>query len=167
MVNRTFVERFLDQHTIVVVGLSRNPKDFSRAVARRLVDTGHEVIGVNPSVGDAPDPDGLAMVASLTAASLTAASRASAPRPVEAVLVMVPPVVARQVAAECIALGVPRVWLHRGGGQGAVSPEAVAMLEEAGVEVVAGACPLMFAGEVHGVHRLHRWLLRGSLTSTA
>jgi hypothetical protein len=40
----------------------------------------------------------------------------------------------------------------------AVSDEAVARCREAGVEVVAGACPFMFDEPVRGVHRLHRFI---------
>jgi hypothetical protein len=45
-----------------------------------------------------------------------------------------------------------------GAGRGAVSDEAVARCREAGVEVVAGACPFMFDEPVRGVHRLHRFI---------
>jgi predicted CoA-binding protein len=74
---------------------------------------------------------------------------------------MTPPAVTAQVVRECAEAGVRRVWMHGGGGQGAVSPEAVAFCRERGIEVVDGECPFMFlpdAGFVHGVHRFFRRL---------
>ena len=76
--------------------------------------------------------------------------------PVDGVIVMVRPDAAEQVVREAIERGVPRVWLHRGVGTGAVSERAVELCRDAGVAVVDGACPLMFATPVGGVHRLHR-----------
>ncbi len=52
------------------------------------------------------------------------------------------------------------VWLHRGVGTGAVSERAVELCREAGVAVVDGACPLMFAEPVGAFHKLHRMISR-------
>lgn len=37
-----------------------------------------------------------------------------------------------------------------------MSPEAVALCREHGIEVVDGACPLMFSEPVGWFHRVHR-----------
>lgn len=59
------------------------------------------------------------------------------------------------VVQDCQAAGIRRVWLHRGGGEGSVSPEAVALARSAGMAVVDGACPFMFLGGFpHNIHRL-------------
>lgn len=60
-------------------------------------------------------------------------------------VVMVPKDGAADVVRDAINRGVGRVWLFKGaGGASAVSDEAVALCDEHGVAVVAGACPLMF-----------------------
>ena len=73
---------------------------------------------------------------------------------------MVPADAAAGVVREAIDRGITRVWLHRGGGQGAVSDEAVALCREHGVAVVDGACPLMFEAPVRGIHWVHRAFAR-------
>jgi predicted CoA-binding protein len=68
-----------------------------------------------------------------------------------------------EVVRDAIARGIPRVWLYRGFGPGAVSDEAVELCRTNGVEVVDGACPLMFEGgngKVGGIHRLHHFLAK-------
>jgi acyl-CoA synthetase (NDP forming) len=81
--------------------------------------------------------------------------------PPEAAFLLTPPRATDQVVRECADAGVKRVWMHRGAGQGAVSPEAVALCRDRGIEVVDGECPFMFLPETgwfHGVHRFFRRL---------
>ncbi len=88
------------------------------------------------------------------------------PDPLDGVVVMVNADAAKRVVEECAARGVRRVWLHRGlGAPGASSEEAVALCREHGIEVVDGACPLMFLEPVRHIHRAHRWLTRRSLVA--
>jgi predicted CoA-binding protein len=90
----------------------------------------------------------------------------SVPGRIDGVIVMVHHEPAVGVVKECIARGVPMVWLFKGvGGAGSVSGEAIALCHDHGVEVIEGACPLMFLSPVKGVHRFHRRLrrLNGSL----
>ena len=68
----------------------------------------------------------------------------------------------------CPAFQVDHIWLFKGiGGPGAVSDEAVELCRKAHVNVVEGACPLMFLEPVGVAHRVHRGLrhLNGSLSS--
>lgn len=142
MPSRTSIDRFLDGERIALIGVSRNPKAFSNAVYRTLRAQGYVLFPVNPhtdevegdvchrSIADLPDVDGA--------------------------LVMVPAVEASGVVGECADRGIPRVWLHRGAGPGSVTPEAVQVAHERGLDVVDGACPLMFLESAGWVHRLHR-----------
>jgi predicted CoA-binding protein len=63
---------------------------------------------------------------------------------------------AAEVVQACIDRGIPRVWLHKGLGPSSVSDEAVGLCKEHGIEVVDGACPMMFAEPVGWFHRMHR-----------
>lgn len=81
------------------------------------------------------------------------------PDPVDGVIVMVRADLAADVAREAAERGIPRVWLHRGAGNGSVSDEAVRVCREHDIAVVDGACPLMFEEPVKGIHRLHRFFV--------
>lgn len=143
MASRTSIDAFLAAPRIAMVGVSREPRSFANSVYRHLRAGDREVVPVNPF---ATTVEGDPCVASVTEVAGT----------LDGVLVMVDATRATDVVTDCIARGVPRVWLHRGAGQGAVSPEAVEMCRSAGIDVVDGACPMMFAEPVGVIHRLHR-----------
>ena len=138
------VRRFLSGRRFAVVGASDDPRNFGRTVYQALRDHGYEVVPVNPAAsqveGDRCLPD-LASVAG----------------PVDGVVVMVGADHAADVVRDCVERGVDRVWLFRGlGGQGATSEAALRLCAEHGIDVVAGACPLMFLEPVGWFHRVHR-----------
>lgn len=135
------IEAFLRQERLALVGASHDPKDFSRAVMRELLDAGYEVVPINPRGGTI---EGRTAYARLT----------DLPEPVGGALVMTPAGASEGVVRDAAAAHIPRVWLHRGGGPGSTSPEAVRAAHDLGLSVVDGECPMMFVGRSR-VHRFH------------
>lgn len=157
MIDARTAQEFLSHERVAVIGASDEKSNFGATIYRELRDHGYAVTAVNPSAssvaGDPCYPD-----------------LASLPTPVDGAIVMVGKDRAVGVVQDCIAQGVPRVWLFRGiGGGGAVSDDAVRLCEEHGVPVVAGACPLMFLEPVGWFHKVHRGVrhLNGSLSRVA
>lgn len=145
MPDRVTIDEFLALRHVAFVGVSRDPHQFANSVYRRLRKGSRILYPVNALAGGAPiEGDD----------SFTSLSEV--PDPVEGVLVMVPASAAGDVVRDAMARGIPRVWLHRGGGKGSVSEEAVRLCREAGLAVVDGACPLMFEQPVRGIHLAHR-----------
>jgi uncharacterized protein len=155
IVDPAVVTEFLDQRRIAVVGASADPREFSNTVYRELRGHGYDVVAVNPKhdrIGDDP----------------CYADLVSVPGAIDGVIVMVHRDNALDVVTDCLTLGISRVWLFKGlGGAGALSEQAVALCDEHGVEVIPGACPLMFLEPVGWFHRLHRTARRanGSLAT--
>jgi len=148
MASKRAIDSFLSCRRIGVVGVSRDPKDFSRAVFRAFVERGYDAVPVNAAGGEVDGRRAVRWVGEMQP-------------PPEAALLLTPPAATGQVVRECADAGVKRVWMHRGSGQGAVSPEAVALCGEHGIEVVDGECPFMFlpdTGWFHGVHRFFKRL---------
>ena len=144
----TDVQRFLAGRRLAVVGASDAPQNFGRTIYRELRDHGYEVVAVHPTAetveGDRCFPD-----------------LGSVPGAIDGVVVMVAKERSAGVVRDAIDRGVGNVWLFKGaGGASAVSDEAVALCEEHGIAVVAGACPLMFLEPVGAIHRIHRGLRR-------
>ncbi len=152
MPSRALIEDFLVQPHLAFVGVSRDPKDMSATVFAALQMHGHTVYPVNPN---AKEISGQPCYASL----------ADVPDPVEGVVVMVPPAAAADVVRAAVARGIPRVWLHRGTGTGSVTDEAVQVCHDNRVDVVDGACPMMFLEPVGLVHRMHRSLSKRRFVS--
>jgi predicted CoA-binding protein len=141
------IQDFLGQKRLVMVGVSHQPQDFSRTLFRELQAHGYEVVPVNPSVREI---DGQPCFPTI---------REVQP-PVSTVLLMTPPAATDTVVRDCADIGVERVWMHRGGGAGAVSPEAVRFCESHGISVIPGECPFMFLPRAGWFHQLHGWVRR-------
>jgi uncharacterized protein len=141
------IRDFLAQKRIAVVGVSHDPKDFSRNLLRTFRERGYDAVAVNPILQSADDAPCFASLNEVNP-------------PVDGVLLMTSPAVTDQVVLECARLHIPRVWMYRAGGKGAVSPQAVEFCEDHGIAVVPGECPYMFLPQEPWFHRLHGFIKR-------
>jgi uncharacterized protein len=138
----SLAREFLGARRIALVGASRDPRDFSRAVMKELVARGYDVVPVSPAGGE------------IAGRAAFATARDVVPAP-EAALLMTPPSRTAGAVADCLAAGVRKIWLHRGAGAGAASPEALALCRAAGVEPVTDLCPFMVLADAGWFHRVH------------
>jgi predicted CoA-binding protein len=146
MTLKEMVDGFLSERRVAVAGVSRGTGSAANPIYRRLRDAGYEVFPVNPNAttveGDRCYPD-----------------VRSIPGGVGAVMVATHPGQSAAVVRECAELGVKHVWLHRSFGAGSVSDDAVEAGRKAGLEVIAGACPMMYLAPVDFGHRCIRFVL--------
>jgi uncharacterized protein len=139
---RENIEVFLRQHRLAFVGLSRNPKDFSRALYDEFRKRGYDVVPVNPNTTEIDGQPCYKRMQDIQP-------------PVDGALLLTPPQVSEQVVRDCAAAGVKHVWMQRGEGIGSVSDAAVAFCEQNGIQVVPGQCPFMFLPNTMFLHRVH------------
>jgi predicted CoA-binding protein len=141
------VAEFLSGRRIAVAGVSRTGRAPANAIFRRLRETGHEAVAVNPN---ASELEGTRAYPNL----------AAIPGEVDGVVIAAPPAAAEGLVREAAARGIRRVWFHRSFGAGSVSPEAIEACRVAGIEPIVGGCPLMYCAPVDPAHRVFRWWLR-------
>jgi predicted CoA-binding protein len=139
------IQDFLGQKRFAIVGVSRRPKDFSRALLREFRQRGYDAVPVNP---EAREMDGQPCFARLQEIE----------PPVGGALCMTPPALTDQVVRDCAEAGIKRVWMYRATGKGAVSADAVKFCEANGISVIAGECPMMFLPGGAWFHRFHGWV---------
>ncbi len=144
---RDLIDDFLAQKRLALVGVSHDPKDFSRALFRELAKRGYDMVPVNPNL--------MEVEGSLCFDCLQDVAPA-----VAGALVMTPPSQTEQVVRDCAEARIKRVWLHRGVGRGAVSRDAVDFCHDHGVSVVEGYCPFMFLPGTPAFHRFHGFFLK-------
>ena len=144
------VHDFLSQKRIAIAGVSRHKSEHpvGNLIYERLKKTGHDVFAVNPHMqtfdGDRCYPD-----------------LKSIPGGVDGVVIITKPVTTERIVHDCPDAGVHRVWMHQGMGKGtSVSQEAVAFCRQHDIDVIAGACPMMFGEGVDFGHKCMRWLLK-------
>jgi uncharacterized protein len=141
------IQDFLALHRIAMVGVSRNAKDFSRALFRELCKQGYDMVPINLL---AAEIEGRECFRSLPAIK----------EPVEGVVVMTPSTEARRVVGDCATAGIRNVWFYRAGGEGAGSDEAIQFCRQNNIRVVEGHCPFMFLPRASFPHRFHGFLLK-------
>ncbi len=138
------ISAFLGNSRLAVIGVSRNPNDFTSTVADEFEKRGYEVIRVNPRA----EQGGVSWRRSIAEVS----------PPVSAALLFTPPAETDKVVRECAAAGVRQIWMHRGGGQGAVSAAAVEFCRQHQIAVIPGECPYMFLPERGALHSVHAFI---------
>lgn len=141
------VHDFLAQRRIALVGLSRNSNDFSRVLFREMCKRGYDMVPVNPAVGELEGRRCFGRVQEITP-------------PVQGALIMTAPAGTERVVRDCAQAGVERIWMHRGGGQGAVSNEAATFCRQKGLHLVEGYCPFMFLPRTQFFHRVHGLVMK-------
>lgn len=140
------VQEFLAAKRIAVAGVSRDRNQPANLIFRRLRDTGHEVIPVNPK---AVEVEGQRCYPSLGAV----------PGTIDAVMIATHPDASVDVVHQAGERGVPIVWFHRSFGTGSVSAAALLACDTRGIRAIVGGCPLMYCGNVDLPHRCFRWWL--------
>jgi len=144
------VHDFLAQKRIAVAGVSRAKSDHpvGNLIYHRLKTTGHEVFPVNPHMqtfeGNPCYPD-----------------LPSIPGGVDGVVIITRPEITERIVHDCHDAGVHRVWMHQSRAKGSsVSPTAVEYCRQHEIDVIAGACPMMYGDGVDVGHACMRWILR-------
>jgi uncharacterized protein len=143
-------DEFLSQKRIAVVGVSGTKTATGNGIYKALRDvTDGEVFAVNPNEqeveGDTCYPNVQAI-----------------PGVVDTVIIVTVPKITEQVVRDCKEAGVKRVWMHHNPifkGMGSHSDEAIQFCKDNGIDVIPGACPMMFREGADVFHRCMCWAL--------
>ena len=135
---------FLAQKRIAVAGVSRKPENTANGIYRTLRSRGYAVVPVNPHVdeveGDRCYPNMQAI-----------------PGGTDGVIIVTRPELTEQIVQDCVAAGVPRVWMHNSTfAPSSVSEKATAVCHENNITVIDGGCPMMF---LDFGHKCMKWVL--------
>jgi predicted CoA-binding protein len=138
---------FLAQRRIAVAGVSRQAAGHGgNTVYTTLKKRGYEVFAVNPNADTVEGDPCYHTIADI-------------PGGVDGVVIATSQAAAASVVDECVRLGVRRVWMHRSFGGGSVDDAAARAGRDAGITVIAGACPLMYGDTADLGHKCMRWVL--------
>ncbi len=135
--NLSTINDFLKPKSFAFIGLSRDPKKFSRSVFKELLNKGYELYPVNPNMDDV---EGLKCYHDV----------ADLPKNVKHGLFMTPKSKTAAVLDNAIQSGFTHIWIQ----QGAETKEAFEMAKQKGVKIVHGACIMMHSSP-SGVHKFH------------
>jgi len=121
---------FLSAKAFGVAGASTNREKYGNKVLRCYLQHDRKAIPVNPR---GKIIEGIPCVASVN----------ELPAEVGALSIITPPKITERIVEEAIACGIGNLWMQ----PGAESPRAVALAQEAGINVIAdGSCLLVVLG---------------------
>ncbi len=142
-------DNFLAQNRVAIVGVSRG-EGTGNAIFRKFRDAGYDVFPINPN---ATEVEGVKCYPNVK----------DVPGGVGSVLVVTSPDITEQVMQDCVEAGVSNVWMHHnklfGSANSSVSEKAVQLGRENGINVIPGACPMMYIKGADFGHKCMRWFL--------
>jgi predicted CoA-binding protein len=151
----TLANDFLSQRTIAIVGISNKPQALANSLYKKLKTPQRSVVAIHPTLttfdGDVCYPN-----------------LQSIPFAIDGVFIAAKPENTERIVEECIALNIPRVWMHYSFGLqhsehrsaiSSVSSKAVERCRLHHISVIPGACPMMFLEQRDPFHSCLRWLL--------
>jgi predicted CoA-binding protein len=141
------IKKFLDSKRLAVVGVSRDPKHFSRAVFREFVAQGYDAVPVNPKATEIEGRQCFPRIADVTPA-------------VEAVLLLTPAGRTYQALDECKQVNIRKIWMYKAVPDREIHEHAVEFCRQRGSAVIEGHCPFMFLPNPGLFHRIHRVLMK-------
>lgn len=133
-------ERFWENESFAFVGHT-GKRGFPTLSYSELRKQGRKAYAVDPSVEE-------------IAGERTYPDLASLPEPVAAAVLEVPPEETRDWVARAADAGIRHVWIH----MGRETPEALALAQERGLDVLTGTCAVMYVKPGFSYHTLHKWL---------
>jgi predicted CoA-binding protein len=136
------IHEFLKTKRFAMVGVSRNPNDFSRTLFKEFVTRGHDIVPVNPHI---PLMEGRRCFQNLREVS----------PPVTAAILMTPKSAIEQTLLDCAEAGITLVWIYGLSGERNIDPDSLRFCKDHGMKVIAGHCPYMFMQDAGLVHRFH------------
>jgi len=142
MKTSSLVHEFLGQKRFAMIGVSRNPKAFSRILFKEFVHRGYEVVPINKQAQDIEGRRCYVRIGDVKPA-------------VSSALLMTPRETADEILKDCVDAGVTLVWIYGISGAKDVDPGAIKVCSKYGIRVVPGLCPFMFMPAPAFYHRLH------------
>lgn len=143
MVTLNEIQNFLAPRKMAVAGASRNSKKFGGAVFKELKDKGFDLYPINPN---ADEIQGIKCYKSVD----------ELPADVEHLFIVTPKSDTETIALAAVKKGIKMVWIQ----QHSDTPEAVKVIEEAGIPLIHKKCIMMFAPPVKSAHGFHRFFVK-------
>jgi len=142
MNSRTTINLFLNNKTLAIAGVSRNPQKFGNVVFRTLKEKGYRILPINPNADSIEGDTCFRSIADL-------------PSDVSTLLIVTHKRDTASIMKEAIEKGFRHIWIQRG----CETEEAIQIAQENSINLVTKACILMYA-DPKGFHKFHQVLAK-------
>ena len=143
MITLNEIQDFLEPRKFAIAGVSRNPNKFGGAIFKELRKKGFELYPVNPNADEIQGVQCYRTIDDL-------------PEDVEHLLIVTPKSETERIAKAAVKKGIKMIWIQ----QKSDTPEAIQVIQEAGIPVIYKKCIMMFADPVKSFHAFHRFFAK-------
>jgi len=130
-----------------MIGVSREPKHFSRSLYNEFLKNGYDVVPVNVNAESIAGKQSFAHIGDITP-------------PVSSALIVTPDEQREQATFQCQAAGVKMLWFYGISGMKDTNDSVLEFCDENNIDVIPGYCPFMFLPETAFFHRFHGFLFK-------
>ncbi len=142
-VTRQQIEDFLKAQSIAIAGVSSDERKFGRKVFDELINSGYQVLPINPNAGTINGHTCYSSVNEL-------------PNDTESLLIVTPKSQTDTVLKEAISKGIKNIWVQ----QFSNTENTIAIAEKYQQDIIHSKCIFMFAEPVKGFHKFHKKILQ-------
>jgi len=140
------ITKFLACKRVALLGVSRKPQHFSRALLSEFLAKGYDVVPVNPNATEIAERKCFAHVSEITP-------------PVEAALLLTGKSEVTNLALrECNEAGVRHIWIYRCTEDSEDHSHLLEDCQRRGAALIEGQCPFMYLPHPAFIHRAHRFV---------
>ena len=142
MKTQSLINEFFSEKRFAFIGVSRQPKDFSRSLFREFVRRGYDVVPVNPHTTEIEGRVCFDRIQDVRP-------------PVTAALLLLPKFLIKPAVLNCAEAGISLAWIYGISGTKEIDPAVLKTCDERGIALIPGYCPYMFMESAGWFHRLH------------
>ncbi len=143
MVTISQINDFLEPKKMAFIGLSRDPKKFSRLVYKDLSEKNFDIYPVNPNTEKIEEINCYKNINDL-------------PQNIDRAYIVTPKNQTKNVVAKLYEKGIKNIWIQ----QSAETQKAIDFANKNNMNCIHGKCIFMFVEPVKSVHAFHRFLLK-------
>lgn len=138
----TQITQFLSAKNITIVGVSRNPQDYSRNLYKELLKLNYNVFPVNPNSSEV---DGHKCYSSVK----------EIPDMLDSAIILTPSVTLVNIVENCVSKGIRHIWVYNGNEKDENLITSYQICQEYNINFIFGFCPFMFLPDGAFPHRIH------------
>ena len=149
------IQEFLGEWRFAIIGVSKDPKHFTRSLFKEFLKHEYDVIPVNPNttnIDGRPCFQHIGEVQPL----------------VSQAMITTPKSVTLNTIQEAESAGLQRVWIYGISGQKDVAEEVLEFGRNSEMDIIPGFCPFMFLPNAAFFHKIHGavWKMLGKYPAT-
>jgi predicted CoA-binding protein len=141
------INDFLSNKNIALIGISRNPKNFTRSVFRELKQREYNVIPVNPY---ADEIEGVICYPNVE----------SIKHKIDSALIFTSTLITLNIVEELVKKDVKNIWIYNGDDKNKLLKTLAEDLKKKNINIIQGYCPFMFLPGTQFPHRLHGFFVK-------